>query len=251
MMSRVFSEWRSTHSHNHGGLVWFYKDLWPGAGWGVIDALGQPKAAYYALRRSWQNRQVTITDEGLNGLHLHLLNETSVPVAGTLAISLWKEPRTLVAQQKIQVEIAARGQQQFSADEILGSFYDVNYAYRFGPPHHDVVVATWTDATGQILSEAHYTIQRRDPGFASGVTLTATAVAQEDGTCLVTLDSDTYLHGVALHAKGYLPDDNHFSLSPGRAKQVRFRSRSAHTVPFKADITALNYTGEIRVLPTA
>ena len=45
MMARTFAEWRSGHSRNAGGLVWFYKDLWPAAGWGIVDSTGTPKAA--------------------------------------------------------------------------------------------------------------------------------------------------------------------------------------------------------------
>src|SRR5262249_10571686 len=37
VLHQAFSEWRGGHSHNQGGLVWFYKDLWPGAGWGIVD----------------------------------------------------------------------------------------------------------------------------------------------------------------------------------------------------------------------
>ena len=69
VMHAVYSEWRSSFSRCAGGLVWFFKDLWPGAGWGIVDSRGFPKAAYYYLRRAWQPRQVTITDEGLDGLH--------------------------------------------------------------------------------------------------------------------------------------------------------------------------------------
>ena len=64
MMAQVFAEWRSAHSNNRGGLVWFYKDLWPGAGWGIVDSR-IPKAAYYYLKRIWHSRQLTLTDEGL------------------------------------------------------------------------------------------------------------------------------------------------------------------------------------------
>src|SRR5688500_12433431 len=56
MMAKAFGEWRGGHTKNWGGLVWFYKDLWPAAGWGIVDSHGIPKAAYYYLRRSWQSR---------------------------------------------------------------------------------------------------------------------------------------------------------------------------------------------------
>jgi beta-mannosidase len=51
-----------------GALVWFLRDLWEGAGWGVIDALGEPKAAWHALRRVLQPRLLAISDEGTTGL---------------------------------------------------------------------------------------------------------------------------------------------------------------------------------------
>ena len=49
-MAQVFGEWRRARSTCRGGLVWFLRDLWPGAGWGVVDAAGAPKAAWYYLR---------------------------------------------------------------------------------------------------------------------------------------------------------------------------------------------------------
>ena len=36
-----FAEWRRARSTCRGGLVWFLRDLWPGAGWGVVDAHGR------------------------------------------------------------------------------------------------------------------------------------------------------------------------------------------------------------------
>ena len=36
-----------------------------------------------------------------------------------------------------------------SSDALLDGFHDVAYAYRFGPPSHDVVAATLYDTDGQ------------------------------------------------------------------------------------------------------
>ena len=222
MMAQTFSEWRSLHSHNGGGLIWFFKDLWPAAGWGIVDSNGIPKAAYYYLRRTWQNRQITITDEGLNGLHLHLLNETAEVMNGFVEVLLLKEPQTIVARHEVPCALAARSRQMKSVDEIVGSFYDVSYAYRFGPPSHDVVVVTLYDADHRIVSEAFHFVRRREPAVLANVSLDANVEKLGEATYRVTLNSDRFLHGVSLTAKGFLPDDNYFHLPPSRQKTIHF-----------------------------
>ena len=51
------------------------KVLVAGAGWGVVDSHGGPKAAYYYLRRAMQPVGIFATDEGVNGLALHLVHD--------------------------------------------------------------------------------------------------------------------------------------------------------------------------------
>lgn len=238
MMAQTFSEWRSVHSHNDGALVWFYKDLWPAAGWGIVDSSGRPKAAYYFLKRVWQPRQVVITDEGLNGLHVHLINETSADAGGSLEIALLKEPQVRVAGQSLPVSVSGRSRQMFSADEVLGGFYDVSYAYRFGPPHHDLVAATWYDAQHRIISQAMHHIRRGVPVLrAASLELRAEA----DGDQVrVHVRSNVFLHAVEWNAPGFLPDDNYFALMPDTDRTVNFRRVESQPSTFKATVAALN-----------
>src|SRR5204862_5110252 len=84
LMEKVYSEWRSVNSRCGGALVWFLRDLWPGAGWGILDSDGVPKACYYYLRRVWQPQAVILTDEGLDGIQAHVINETDSPLSAVL-----------------------------------------------------------------------------------------------------------------------------------------------------------------------
>ncbi len=247
MMSRTYSEWRGHHGHNHGALVWFYKDLWPATGWGVVDSTGTPKPAYYSLKRVWQPRQLTLTDEGLNGLHLHVLNETTETLHGSVEVLLLKEPNVVVARGEAPLQIGGRSRRLLSADEILGGFYDVSYAYRFGPAHHDVVIATLIDAERRPISDAYHFIRRREPTVSASATIEASAEVSGDGKCRVTLSSDRFLHHVRIGAKGFVPDDNYFHLPPLRTKVITFTTTGNPRRDFKADIEAINLESVLTV----
>ncbi len=247
MMARTFAEWRSGHSRNAGALVWFFKDLWPASGWGIVDSSGIPKAAYYQLRRAWQTRQLILTDEGLDGLHLHFVNETNAPVEGFVEVQLLREPHSIIFRQEVGLIVDRRSLQMRSVDEILGSFHDVNYAYRFGPQAHHVVMATWFDKQHQVISEAFHFTRSRDPEPQplSAVALQSSAEFLSDGRYRVTLQSDRFLHSVRLSAQGFLPNDNYFHLAPARRKVVTFAPIGDPRSTFRASIEALNLMGEV------
>jgi beta-mannosidase len=259
MMAQAFAEWRSTRSNNAGGLLWFFKDLWPGAGWGIVDSFGLPKAAYYYLKRSWRSRQLMLTDEGLNGLELHLTNETAEACEAIVELTLLKEPSVVVARQEIAVQLQPRSRRRLSADEILGPFRDVNYAYRFGPPQHDIVVAAWHEGTGDeastgrsVVSEALHFVRRLNSGRATSQTVQAAATRLDDATYRVTITAARFLDTVRLSAVGYLPDDDYFHLVPERTKVVTFRAVTKSSgdgcpAPFRPTLEALNLESDLLV----
>lgn len=247
MMAQVFAEWRSGHTNNAGGLVWFFKDLWPGAGWGIVDSLGTPKAAYYYLRRSWRSQQITVTDEGLDGLHLHVTNELATPLHGSVELVLLKDGHIVVARQEVTCQLPPRHRRTFASDAILGGFYDVTYSYRFGPPHHDLAMATLYDDQRRVLSEAFYFVKSCEPAYLPSVHMEVEAEPVGQGCYQVALHSDHFLQSVSFDAKGFLPDDNFFHLPPSRHKLVRFTPLDGAVAKFRATLEALNLKNPVAI----
>jgi beta-mannosidase len=247
MMAQVFSEWRGGPGRNRGGLVWFWKDLWPAAGWGVVDGRGDPKAGYYYLRRAWARRQLVLTDEGLDGLHLHVLNETAAAFRCRVELVLLRDQRVVVARAEAACELPPWSRQTLSADGLLGAFHDVTYAYRFGPPGHDAAVATLLDDQRQVVGEAFYFVERREPALLGGINLQAAARRAAGGAWEVRLRCDRLLQGVRFDAPGFLPDDNYFHLAPARDKVVTFTPRGGEPAAFKCHLESLNLRDAVKV----
>jgi len=224
LMVEALSEWRREASSCQGALVWTLQDVRPGAGWGLLDVAAAPKPAWYGFRRAAQPLQVALTDEGLNGLAVHLHNEATGDRPVWLEVSLWRGGRTRIARTEREVVLAGRSSQTLSLLEMLGTFLDVTYAYRFGPASHELTVATLIDvATGEVLSEAfHYPLGRS--AVPQGEAVEATLEPDEPGWRL-SLTSEAFVAGVHLEFDGFEPDDDWFHLTPGRAKVLRLRPR--------------------------
>lgn len=225
MMSQVFSEWRSSYSQCGGGLVWFYKDLVPGAGWGVLDSENRPKAAYYFLKRVFQPVAVLITDEGLQGLHLHLVNETPERFHGMLEFCMLRDGHVMVANVKREVFLEAGQLLTLHAEEMLGGFYDTAYAYRFGAPKHEVACVTLRDEEGNVVSQQFHFPLRQLPVM---VTPKVEGRLSEIGNGLyqLTLHSDRFLYAVEIQCEDHLPSDNYFHLMPNESRVISLLSIS-------------------------
>jgi beta-mannosidase len=231
VMARTIGEWRRGDSSCAGSLIWFFQDLWAGAGWGVLDAAGRPKAAYYAIKRAMQPIAIAITDEGVNGLHIHLANDRETAFAGEVRLALFRDGHMCVASGAVSITAPARGTTLLSADAILGRFQDVSHAYRFGPSGHDLVVATLHNANGMRVSEAFHFPLGIPSAQHSTVGLSAEAERAHDGAVVVTIRSERFAQFVELDTGGALPDDNYFHVAPGTERVVVLQARpgAAHT----------------------
>ena len=111
VMAEVFGEWRRAGSPCGGGLVLWLTDLMPGAGWGVLDHRGEPKVAYHHLRRALAPVAVWSTDEGLDGVAVHVANDLPVPLATTLRIALYRDLEVRVDEARHDVELEPHSSQ--------------------------------------------------------------------------------------------------------------------------------------------
>jgi beta-mannosidase len=229
--------------------VWFARDLWPGAGWGVVDSTGQPKAAYWYLKRACAPVALLSADEGLNGLWLHAVNDTGEAIEADLRIALYREGIMHAAPARTTLNVPARGHRSIHADALFDGFLDLTYAYRFGPPGHDVVAATLRDhATGAIRATACCFPDTLPRERVADLGLTARAEPTSGGYALV-LETGRFAHAVAIDVDGWLPDDNYLHLEPGETRRVGLRAMARGKEP-RGSVLALNGRSAVPLVVT-
>lgn len=214
----AFAEWRRPGSTCAGALVWTLQDLLPGPGWGVIDSTGLPKPVWHGLRRAFRPLQLIFSDEGTNGLYVHAINETPDAIAAIVEISALRDGAQPVVSGTRELVLQPHGRTSLPATEIFGAFFDTTYAFRFGPPAHDVTVGRLV--VGDIEKASAFHFPRGRPAAMHAATLSAEVGADTDGA-FVILSVDRLAQSVSLSFPGHLPDDNWFHLAPGRRKVIR------------------------------
>ena len=224
VMANAFAEWRRQRSTCRGALVWWWRDLWSSDGWGIIDARGKPKAAYRYLARALQPVSIFMSDEGGNGLSLHVVNEHAQALKATIEFSLYRRGEIRVEQASMEVEAPPRTTLEIAASDFFDAWYDLNYAYRFGPPAHDLVVARLLGQDGVGLGESFFFPIGLPNSTEADVGLTATATARADGDYDLTLTTRRFAQSVRIEAPGFNADDDHFHLAPGATRTLSLRA---------------------------
>jgi beta-mannosidase len=229
-MATAFSEWRRPEASCQGAMVLYLRDLWAGAGWGVLDDTGMPKACYHALKRVLQPVTVLFSDEGGNGLMAHLINESPKDRQLELEICAWRSGDVLVASGKEVFNLGAHGAQSLACTDLLGRFLDLTHAYRFGPPVCDAVVATLRTPDGDQVAQTFYFPQGMPALSERDVGLRAEVVPLDAQTLQVTVTARRLAIGVHFDAMGFTADNEFFHLAPNAHMTVLLRSSRPRTL---------------------
>jgi beta-mannosidase len=232
-------------------VLWL-RDLAAGAGWGVVDHRGEPKVAYHHLRRALAPIAVWMTDEGLNGVSTHVANDRPEPLQARLRVSLYRDLELQVHEASEAIELPGRSCAAYDVEQLLGHFVDASWAYRFGPPPHDLLVAS-LEREGELGNELVSQSIRFPAGrpvateSADRLGLAADAETLSDGTVRVRLQSRRFAYGVRIHVIGFTTDDDAFSIEPQGERIVLLRPRELTGDFSGGALTALNLDGRVRI----
>ena len=250
VMAEVFGEWRRAASPCNGGIILSSADLQPGAGWGILDSNGCPKAPYWFLKRILAPSAVWMTNEGLNGVAVHVAHDGPLPLCATLSVALYRNGEHKVEEITVALETPKHGTQTLNVEQLLERFVDVSYAYRFGPPRHDLVVATLYPSAVNILLSQSFLLpmgrsSNREP--IAGLGLSGEARLLSNGNIEVKVQSRRFAYAVRVWSEGWLPSDAYFHLAPTIERRILLTPCAIGDEPAQVSLTAVNAEGTLPI----
>lgn len=143
------------------------------------------------------------------------------------------------------VTVSARSALSLSSAALLPAFFDITYAYRFGPPAHDVTIAWLSDPlTGELIADAwHFpdiaSLQPHDIG------LDADLQHDTSGWWLV-LRATSFALFLHIDDEAFVASENWLHLAPAQERRIALRAgREQADVP-RGEIRALNMDRVVR-----
>jgi beta-mannosidase len=240
VMASTIAEWRRATSTCRGALVWTLRDLVPGAGWGLIDAEGRPKAAYHYLKRACQPLTLLLTDEGCNGLSVHVTNDRPAPFEGRAEVHLFREGEKQIGCGGAALMMPAHTTQEFPVAAWLPEWLDLTCAFQFGRPAVDLVAAYLLDREGHRIADAYYFPLGMTTRTEGDVGLRAEISDESDESAVLTVTTRRFAQSVFVDADDCQCDEQYFHLAPGAFRSVRLTRNGQTDAALAVTVRALN-----------
>jgi beta-mannosidase len=246
VMEAAMAEWRRPGSRCAGFLLVGLRDLRAGAGWGVIDALGRPKAPWFALARASQPVALLMTDEGLNGLALHLVNDGAHQVVGEVHVEVYSAEHC-IDQGRSGVTVPPRSGVDLVAEDLFDGFRDLTYAYRFGPRSAELVVARLIAESGEVLATGRFLPDGPRRPLRGEVGLQAILQPVDEQSWSLSVATRRFAEFVSVDVPGFRPDDSWFHLEPGGSVTIGLHHQGTGPDTPKGQVRALNSVEVARI----
>jgi beta-mannosidase len=193
---------------------------------------------------------VWTTDEGVNGVALHAANDRPEPLRATLRIALYRDLQACVDEAQDELQLEPHGAAERTVEGLIGRFVDAAWAYRFGPPAQDLIVASLESGDERELLSQAFRFPAGRPArreAAERLELTATARAAADQSVELTVRSRRLAYGVRIQTPGFIPEDDAFSVEPGGQRLVALYPETPGLDFTGGTVSALNLEGPVRI----
>nr|WP_245674771.1 glycoside hydrolase family 2 protein [Herbidospora cretacea] len=97
-----------------GTILWQLNDCWPVTSWAVIDGGGHRKPVWYALRRIYADRLLTVRDGAVTAI-----NDSAEPWEGEVTVIRARLDGTLLAKEILPLSAGARSVQRVALPEAI------------------------------------------------------------------------------------------------------------------------------------
>ncbi|MFC7446477.1 glycosyl hydrolase 2 galactose-binding domain-containing protein [Rhodococcus daqingensis] len=238
-VSECLGYWRRRDSGCAGALVLALRDLTPGAGWGLLDSSGGPKAPWYALARAAAPTAVTLTEDGMDGIRVDVHHDGPARLDATLRIEAHSQTGAAPLLVEREISLPAHGSAHWSIDALIGRFTDVSYTHRFGPQVYHGVTATLHGPGGTELARDVRLPGPRPLENAGDVGLRAEAAAGPAGEWMLRVETTRAAAFVCVDATGWRAQDSWFHLAPGTSRELRLHPIAGAGRP-KGHVRAVN-----------
>jgi beta-mannosidase len=155
------------------------------------------------------------------------------------------------------IELPPHTVRHWDVETLIGRFVDAAWAYRFGPPAQDLIVASLEqrephdsergERARELLSQSvRFPAGRPLAGEpAARLGLVASACELDDTTVRLSVHSDRFAYGVRIHVPGFHAADDAFSVEPSGKRSVLLHAREDGAVFAGGWLTALNLQGRV------
>ncbi len=113
------AHFRSLAPHCTGAVVWQLNDCWPVTSWAAVDGDGRRKPLWYALRRAFADRLVSVLPEG-DALVLAVVNDCDEPWSATARVRRITWSGEVLAEELVPVSLDARGAARLPLPAAVG-----------------------------------------------------------------------------------------------------------------------------------
>jgi beta-mannosidase len=197
-----------------GSLFWQWNDCWPAISWSVVDYLGQPKAAYYTVKKAFSPNLVLLEPNGKYLMYYFIQEDLSINKFQLKANYFNIEGKLLFGNRMNQVCVSA-------VQPILG--IDTTFLDSIGKGQPLVIRMTISINDSMVCTSDYL---HKPKLVYSGITGIRTTYDEKKKLVSVTNTNNFYTTAIYLEREGYIFSDNLFGLMPGETKEIGYRKFS-------------------------